>query len=64
MNDYRQIKNRLTKEERDGMSRMIEAIRLKRVEATTKPTPESEEVSKNLEGVKPEGVHWGLAYSK
>lgn len=48
MNDYKQIKNRLTKEEREGMARMLEAVRLKRIEAT-RPAPESEEVSKPLQ---------------
>lgn len=34
MNDYRQIKHRLSKEEQEGMARMLKAVRLKREQAT------------------------------
>ncbi|MDO8446353.1 MAG: hypothetical protein Q7T53_09695 [Deltaproteobacteria bacterium] len=59
MNNLQRImaeKNRpRSNEDKEGMARMIEAIRLKRIGAT-EPAPESEEESKNVAGVRPGGM--------
>ena len=51
MKHYQAKRTPRTEADKKGMSRMLEAVRLKRIEAT-KPRPE--EVSKNLAGVRPE----------
>lgn len=51
MKEYRQIKNRPTKEEQEGMSNLLTRLREQREQATNRPLPESEEASKNLAGV-------------
>lgn len=57
MKEYRQIKNRLTKEEQAGMARVVEAVRLKRIEATK----HNHEDMKNVEGVRQEAGTLGLS---
>lgn len=57
MKDYRQIQARLTPEEKAGMARIVEAVRLKRIEATK---AQHEDV-KNVEGVRQEAGTLGLS---
>lgn len=59
MKDYTLLKHRLSKEEQEGMARIVEAVRLKRIEATNK-----HEDVKNVEGVGRRGYTPVLGYGE